>query len=275
MYRQRLAGSLFLLALLLPLPGMSKQSGPPPDPWPKAATAYLVVVNGAVLWARAPERSLPPASLTKIMTALLILEHWAPDEIVTTSPVAAAATGSRLGLQATDQLTMASAFEALLVNSANDACLALAEHIAGSVAGFVQRMNRRARELHLDATSFQNPCGFDAPGHRSSASDLYRLTILAMAQPEFVQVVQKTRITVGTVGGRHFTKSSGNQLLGRLPGTIGVKSGFTSGAGKCLVALVRRGGDEVVVVLLNAPDRWWSASILVDDAFAALDASRH
>ena len=82
-------------------------------------------------------------------------------------------------------------------------------------------------------------------------------------------------ITVSTVGGRRFSKSSGNQLLGRLAGTVGVKSGFTSGAGKCLVALVRRGNDEVAIVLLNAPDRWWSASILVEDAFAALDASRH
>ena len=137
MYRQRLAG--LVLALLLPLAVMPAESGLPADPWPKAAAAYLVVVNGAVLWARAPDRALPPASLTKIMTALLVLEHWAPEEIVTISPLAAAATGSRLGLRASEQLSMASAFEALLVNSANDACLALAEHVAGSVAGFVRQ----------------------------------------------------------------------------------------------------------------------------------------
>ena len=274
MYRRRLAASLLLLAMLLPVTAMPKAPGPPPDPWPKAAAAYLVVVNGAVLWARAPETALPPASLTKIMTALLVLEHWAPYDIVTTSPLAAAATGSRLGLQAGDQLSMTSAFDALLVSSANDACLALAEHIAGSVAGFVRRMNHKAQELQLGSTSFRNPCGLDAPGHRSSASDLYRLALLAMAQPEFARAVQLPGITVSTVGGRGFSKSSGNQLLGRLAGTVGVKSGFTSGAGKCLVAMVRRGGDEVAVVLLNAPDRWWSASILVDDAFAALDASR-
>ncbi len=271
----RLTGSLLLLALLLPVAATPENTGPPPDPWPRAAAAYLVVVNGAVLWARAPDRALPPASLTKIMTALLVLEHWSPDVIVTVSPLAAAATGSRLGLQAGDQLSMAAALDALLVTSANDACLALAEHVAGSVTGFVASMNRKARALHLDATSFRNPCGLDAPGHRSSASDLYQLTMLAMAQPAFAHAVQKTGIAISTVGGRHFNKSSGNQLLGRLAGTIGVKSGFTSSAGKCLVALVRRGTDEVAVVLLNAPDRWWSASILVDDAFTALDASRH
>lgn len=275
MDRQRLAGSLLLLALLLPASAMPKESAPPPDPWPKAATAYLVVVNGAVLWARAPQRALPPASLTKIMTALLVLEHWAPEDIVTVSPLAAAATGSRLGLRAGEQLSMASAFDALLVNSANDACTALAEHVAGSVVEFVRRMNRKAHELHLDATSYHNPCGLDAPKHRSSAMDLYRLTMVAMEQEEFARVVQKTSIAFSTVGGRRFTESSGNQLLGRLAGTVGVKSGFTNGAGKCLVALVRRGNDEVTVVLLNAPDRWWSASILVEDAFAALDASRH
>ncbi len=274
MYRHALASTLLALSVLLPARAAT-ESSPPSDPWPKAATAYLVVVNGAILWARAPEQALPPASLTKIMTALLVLEDWAPDDIVTTSAVAAAATGSRLGLQAGDQLSMASALEALLVNSANDACTALAEHTAGSVAEFVRRMNRKAQELHLDKTSFRNPCGLDAPGHRSSASDLYRLAMLAMVQPEFARIVQKPEVSLSTLGGRHFRKSSGNLLLGRLTGTVGVKSGFTNGAGKCLVALVRRGSDEVAVVLLNAPDRWWSASILAEDAFAALDASRH
>jgi len=273
MYRQRLAA--FVLVLLLPVAAIPAKSTPPPDPWPKAAAAYLVVVNGAVLWARAPDLALPPASLTKIMTALLVLESWAPDDIVTVSPRAAAATGSRLGLRAGEQLSMTSAFDALLVSSANDACMALAEHTAGSVTEFVRRMNRKAQELHLDATSFRNPCGLDAPGHRASAMDLYHLAMAALAQPEFARVVQKNAITVSTVGGRRFSKSSGNQLLGRVTGTVGVKSGFTNGAGKCLVALVRRGHDEVTVLLLNAPDRWWSASILVEDAFAALDASRH
>jgi len=273
MYRQRLAG--FLLALLLPVAATPDNTSPPPDPWPRAAAAYLVVVNGAVLWARAPDRALPPASLTKIMTALLVLEHWSPDAVVKVSPLAAAASGSRLGLRAGEQLSMAAALDALLVTSANDACLALAEHVAGSVTGFVASMNRKARELHLDATSFRNPCGLDAPGHRSSASDLYRLAMLAMSKAEFARAARMPGITISTLGGRRLSKDSGNKLLGRLPGTVGVKSGFTSGAGKCLVALVRRGTDEVAVVLLNAPDRWWSASILVEDAFTALDASRH
>ena len=266
---------LLWLLVALALPALAApEPGPAPDPYPRAAEAYLVTVNGAVLWARAPDRALPPASLTKIMTALLVLDDWQPDALVTVSATAAAATGSHLGLRKGEQLRMSDAFNALLVTSANDACLALAEHAAGSVPAFVARMNRRARELKLTATTFINPCGLDAPGHESSVSDLYTLSMLAMAKPEFARAVAQANVIVTTVAGRRFERRSGNLLLGRVAGAVGVKSGYTSGSGKCLVALVRRGDDEVAVLLLNAPDRWWSASVLVGDAFAALDASR-
>ena len=244
------------------------------DPYPKAAAAYLVVVDGVELWGHAPDRALPPASLTKLMTALVVLERWEPDAIVEVGPTAAAATGSRIGLRTGDRLRLADAFDALLVASANDACLALAEHAAGSVERFVERMNRKASALGLRATRFRNPCGLDAPGHRSTARDLHRLARTAMAQPELARAVARPEVAFRTLAGRRLAKSSGNLLLGRVPGTIGIKSGFTRGAGKCLAALVRRGGDEVAVILLDAPDRWWAASILIEDAFAALTASR-
>lgn len=244
------------------------------DPYPKAAAAYLVTVNGVVLWQRAPERALPPASLTKIMTALVLLDDWRPEAVVTVSARAAAATGSRLGLRAGDGLRFVDAFDALLVSSANDACLALAEHAAGSVEAFVARMNARARALDLDATTFENPCGLDAPGHLSTARDLQRLATRAMQAREIARAVALPAVEVRTVGGRVLRKASGNQLLGRVPGAVGIKTGYTNRAGKCLAALVRRGSDEVSLILLDAPDRWWAASILIDDAFAALDAAR-
>ena len=244
------------------------------DPYPNAAAAYLVTVNGALLWSRAPDRALPSASLTKIMTALLLVEDWEPEAVVRVSPEAAAATGSRLGLRAGERLRFADAFEALLVSSANDACLALAEHSAGSIERFVERMNEKATALKLRSSVFRNPCGLDAPGHVSSIRDLLVLAKLAMQQPEFARAVSKPLLEIRTEGGRSLRKASGNLLLGRVPGTVGIKSGFTSHAGKCLAAMVRRGQDEVVVVMLNAPDRWWSASILIEDAFAALDAAR-
>lgn len=244
------------------------------DPYPRAAAAYLVVVDGVELWGHAPDRALPPASLTKLMTALVLLEHWQPEAIVTVGPEAAAAPGSRIGLRAGDRLRLADAFDALLVASANDACLALAEHAAGSVERFVERMNRKAEALSLRATRFRNPCGLDAPGHLSSARDIHRLARHAMAEPELARAVAKRSVALRTLDGRRLGKPNGNHLLGRVPGAVGIKSGFTSRAGKCLAALVRRGEDEVTVILLDAPDRWWAASILIEDAFAALAAAR-
>lgn len=274
MFRGPVAALLVAVGLSgIVLPGLAAPALAP-DPYPKAAAAYLVTVNGEVLWARAPDRALPPASLTKIMTALVLLEQWTPDAIVTVSPLAAAATGSRLGLAAGDQLHAGDALTALLVASANDVCLALAEHAAGSVPAFVERMNRKAEQLKLVATRFQNPCGLDAEGHLSSVADLLRLSQLAMANVDFARIVAQSEAVVTTLGGRRFQLVSGNQLLGRVKGAVGIKSGFTSRAGKCVAARVRRGSDEVTVVMLNAPNRWWSAAVLVDDAFAVLDASR-
>lgn len=244
------------------------------DPYPNAAKAYLVVVNDVVLWERGSERRLPPASLTKLMTALVLVDDWKPDEVVRVGPRAAQSTGSRLGLRAGERLRFADAFDALLIHSANDACVALAEHVAGSVERFVARMNERAKALALASTTFANPCGLDQPGHVSTARDLLRLATRAMRAPQIARAVAQPFLEIATLEGRRFRKSSSNLLLGRVAGAIGIKTGFTRLAGKCLTALVRRGRDEVWIVLLDAPDRWLAASILIDDAFAALDAAR-
>jgi len=239
-----------------------------PDPFPRAGHAYLVALDGAVLWERAADLPLPPASLTKVMTALLVLEAGpGPGEWVRTSARAARETGSRVGLRSGEELSRGDALAAMLVGSANDACLALAEHLAGSEAAFVQRMNARAAALGLLHTRFRNPCGHDAPGHRSSARDLLALTRAALAFPEFSRLVALERVTVATRQGRALAVPTHNQLLGRMGGVRGVKSGYTSAAGRCLVALADRGGREVLLVLLDAPDRWWTAAALIEAAF--------
>jgi D-alanyl-D-alanine carboxypeptidase (penicillin-binding protein 5/6) len=202
------------------------------------------------------------------MTALLLLERgWDPAAWVAVSPRAARATGTRLRLRAGDRITAGEALAATLVGSANDACLALAEHAAGSAEAFVERMNRRAAELGLAATRFANPCGHDAPGHRSSARDMARLARAALALPEFRRMVALPRTEVRTQGGRRIEVLTGNALLGRLRGAAGVKSGFTPAAGKCVVALAERDGTEVLVVLLGAPDRWWGVAAMIEFAF--------
>lgn len=240
----------------------------PPDPFPRAGRSYLVARNGAELWARAPDLALPPASLTKIMTALVALEAGLPpDAPVLVSARAARETGSRAGLRAGDAITLTDALTATLVSSSNDACLALAERVGGDAERFVERMNERARDLGLAGTRFRNPCGHDAPGHRSSARDLLLLTRAALALPEFRRTVALEQATVRTRAGRVLSLRTHNVLLGRVRGVQGVKSGYTNGAGRCVVALAERDGVEVLLVLLDAPDRWWTAAALLEAAF--------
>lgn len=250
-------------------PGEARAAEPSaPDPFPRAGRSYLVELDGAELWARAPDAARPPASLTKIMTALVALEAGRdPGEWVRVSARAARETGSRIGLRAGEELTFAGALAATLVGSANDACLALAEHLAGSEPAFAARMNARAAGLGLAHTRFRNACGHDAEGHRASARDLLALSRAALALPGFRQLVALERTTIATRGGRELLVRTHNELLGRVEGVRGVKSGYTAGAGRCLVALAERGGREVVVVLLDAPDRWWTAAALVEAAF--------
>ena len=156
----------------------------------------------------------------------------------------------------------------MLVASSNDACRALAEWQAGSEARFVEAMNARAVRLGLSRTRFVNACGHDAPGHLSTANDLAVLARAAMANPEYARRAGIESAELDTVDHRRkFLIRNHNQLVGRSPGVVGVKSGFTARAGKCIVALARRGPHEVLLVMLNAKNRWWDAHDALDYAF--------
>ncbi len=240
------------------------------DPFPVVAAAYLVQVQGRTLWENAADKRLPSASLTKIMPALLVLERGELDSVTTISPGAAAATGARLRLRVGSRMKAGDLLVATLVRSANDACLALAEWHSGSEARFVAAMNARARSLDLQNTHFENACGFDAEGQYSSAADLARLTEVALADQRFRTIVALRRATLWTADGqRTYRIKTTNALLDRLPGAEGVKSGYTDKAGRCVVALAERDGVRVLLVMLDAPDRWWDAHGLIDRAFAA------
>lgn len=240
------------------------------DPFPGAGEAYLVKRDGRLLWARADDRRLAPASLAKMMTALLALERGEAANVATVSVEAARAGGARLGLRAGDRMRSGDLLAATVVRSANDACRALAEHLAGSAAAFVEAMNARAAALRMDDTRFADPCGHDRPGQYTSAADLARLAEVLMREPEYLRLARTPKLTLRTVGGaRTFTFSNTNALLGRYEGALGLKTGYTKQAGNCLVALAERGGVRVLVVLLNAPNRWWNAVGLLDRAFEA------
>jgi len=239
------------------------------DPFGNVAAAYLVKVDGRELWSRNPDRRLAPGSLTKMMTGLLVLERADPGQVATVSPEASRETGTRLGLAAGDRMLVIDLLAAALLGSANDACHALADYVAGSEKKFVDLMNARAREMGLPRTRFANACGHDAPGMYSTARDLARLAETAMGNPVFAKIAGIVGGEVSTAdGGKKYSIENKNELIGRYRGALGVKTGFTGSAGKCLVALAERGGKRVLLVLLNAPDRWWKAEEILDAAFA-------
>lgn len=244
-------------------------------PFSVEASAYLVQVNDEIRWQSDVERKLPPASLTKIMTVLLVLERYQAQELVTVSAAAARESGTRLGLKAGERMRMQDLLAASLLMSANDACHALADHVAGNEKHFVRLMNQRAQKWGLRATHFMNACGHDEKQHYSSAGDLAVLTGKALNYPVFVELVAKAAMTIQSADGRRsFVLENKNALIGRYAGAVGVKTGYTPKAGKCLIALAQRDGVKVLLVMLNASDRWWDASDILDYAFTQANA-RH
>ena len=240
-----------------------------PDPFPKVAASYLVEVNGKLLWERQAKQQLPPASLTKLMTALLLVEQGQKQAIITVSRAAAQESGSRIGIKAGEQFHVEELLAAALIASGNDACHALADYAAGSEARFVQMMNRRARQLGLRHTHFANACGHDAPEHYSSTGDLALLSRELIKHPEILALTAKPQMQITTLDGAHeYRFESKNALIGRYPGALGLKSGYTPNAGKCLIAYAKRGGTEVLLVMLHGHDRWWDAADILDIAFA-------
>lgn len=233
-----------------------------------AVAAGLVKIEGREVWEQNGQERLPQASLTKIMTALLILEKYQPEAIVKISKTAAAAHPTKIGLRAGDRMRLADLLAATLVHSANDACRAVAEWHSGTEDRFVEKMNARAGQLGLRDTHFANACGFDAPGHYSTARDVAVLAEIAMQNRTFSRLVNKPQMTIRTVDGkRKFTFRTTNALLGKYDGAMGVKTGFTFKAGPCLVAMSKRGDVRVMIVMLNARNRWPNARQMFDLAF--------
>ena len=242
-------------------------AAPQPDLFPQVASAYRVEIDGAPVWERQAAKRLPPASLTKLMSALLVLEQGRLDATVSVSPAAARETGSRLKLKADERFSVRDLLTATLLQSANDACHALADHLAGNERTFVEQMNRRAQQLGLRDTQFKNACGHDAPGHYSTANDLARLSRILLGQPQLLALTAQPRATIVSQAGKSYPLSNKNALIGRYTGALGLKTGYTAQAGKCLVAYAKRGEHEVLLVILHGNDRWWDAVDILDIAF--------
>lgn len=238
------------------------------NPFPQVASAYLVEIDGAVVWEKQAHQRLPIASLTKLMTALLVLEQGRLQDIVTVSTAATHETGSRLGLKPNQHFQVRDLLAAALIHSANDACHALADHLAGNETAFVKLMNQRAQALGLHETRFQNACGHDAPKHDTSARDLAKLAHEVLKQPQVIPLTSQAHAAIASRDGEKYRLVNKNMMIGRYAGALGLKSGYTAKAGKCLVAYAKRGEHEVLLVLLHGNDRWWDAADILDLAFA-------
>lgn len=244
-----------------------------PDPYPQTARSYLLVRDEQVLWQRAPALRLQPASLTKLLTALVVLDsNWDAGRWLAVSPTASGTPPTRLGLRAGEKITAGAAMAAMLIRSANDACRVLVEGVAADSSAFRVRMNTRAAELNMQDSHFVDPCGFDAPGQHSTVSDLLKLAHAAHAVPLIAHLTATAEAQLITQGGRALKFSNTNQLLGRLEGTTGMKTGHTSQAGQCLIAYVQRPGHEVWLVMLGGTQRWWQAHGMIENAFATAPA---
>ena len=245
----------------------------------EAKSAILMeVATGQVLYEQDANTPLPPASVTKVMTMLLIMEaidggkiRW--DDMVTASEEAAAKGGSQIYLKVGEQMSVEDMVKSIAVSSANDCACAMAEHIAGSEAAFVEQMNTRARQLGMNDTNFINCTGLDdseeAKDHKTSAYDI------AVMSRELLQnhpdIKKYTTIWMDTVRGGTFGLSNTNKMVRFYSGATGLKTGFTSGAGFCLSASAQREGMELVAVVMGSetsPKRFAACKSLLDYGFA-------
>ncbi|HEY7195676.1 MAG TPA: D-alanyl-D-alanine carboxypeptidase family protein [Gaiellaceae bacterium] len=247
--RRRLATLVVLLGALV---AASPAAAFPPAPAVDASAALVATGGGEILYAYNPNRRLPMASITKLMTALVVLQHNKPSRVVTVRPAAAATGESTVNLKTGERLTVHDLLAAALIQSANDAAVALAAGTSnGNIPAFVARMNARARAMGLSNTHFANPDGLDAPGHYSSARDILALARAAMTKP-IVRGLVRMR-TAHIAGGRSLF--TWNDLLSTYPGVFGVKTGHTDDAGWCEVAVARRNGSAVYAVVLGSATR--------------------
>lgn len=223
----------------------------------------LDAVSGRVLYEKNADQQSLIASTTKIMTALVVCERCNVLDRMRIPKEAVGIEGSSMYLKEGEVLTVQELLYGTMLASGNDAAVALAIYCGGTVEGFAELMNDKARELGLRETHFENPHGLDSPGHYSTARDLAVLAAYAMEDPVFYKTVSAKNVTIGD---RYLRNH--NKLLWQVEGADGVKTGYTRAAGRILVSSATREGRRLVAVTINAPDDWQDHKILLEDGFS-------
>lgn len=232
-------------------------------------TATGVVVydtgSGVFLYRRNEDIFFSPASTTKILTALVALDTYQLDDVLTVKSVI---DGQNMGLISGERMTVENLLFGTLVASANDATYTLAENYPGGVTKFVEAMNDKAKALHLDSSTFTNPVGFDDARHKMTPMDLARLASFALSNKTIAKIVAIPQITISDVTHTYFHSLKNiNELLGKIPGVGGIKTGWTEEAGENLVTLVDRNGHHIIIVVLKSKDRFGDTARLIDWVF--------
>lgn len=207
--------------------------------------------TGLILFGKNENEKRAMASTTKIMTAIVVLENANLSEVIEISRKAAGTGGSRLGLSAGDKISINDLLYGLMLCSGNDAAVALAENIGGSIEGFAEKMNQKAEKLGLKDTHFVTPHGLDEEQHYTTAYELAKLTDYALEIEKFAQIVGTKNTTI-TINGKLKQIHNTNELLGYLDGVYGVKTGFTNGANRCLVTSAKRDDMDIICIALGA-----------------------
>jgi len=239
------------------------------------AKAAILIDNqtGEILWQRNPDLPLPPASTTKIVTALLALQSGRLDDTLSVTPEAAQAPPSKISLRAGWKMRLRDLVYALLLNSANDAAVVIAEGLSGNVQDFAERMNAEARALGATNTHFVNPNGLPAANHYSTARDLATMFGRGMQNPIFERIVSTRTAAVSPTAGsfRRILLRNHNRLLGNYHIQVVGKTGWTIAAKKCFVGAAMADGRELVVAVLGSHDLWGDVKRLIEFGFRGTD----
>jgi serine-type D-Ala-D-Ala carboxypeptidase (penicillin-binding protein 5/6) len=251
---------------------------PTPAPYPVNRTGILpqdvssegIVIldadSGVYLYKKNEEEVLAPASTTKILTALVALDHWKLDDVLTVKSLPD--DGQMMGLVLGEKMTFENLLYGMLIHSGNDAAWTIADNYPGGMPAFIVAMNAKSSDLHLVKSVFTNPVGYDDPGHKMTPTDLARLAMVALTNKTIAKMVAIPQITISDITHTYFhSLKNVNELLGKIPGVGGIKTGWTTEAGENLVTLVERGGHKVIIVVLKSKDRFGDTSKLIDWVF--------
>lgn len=229
----------------------------------------IEISTGRILYEKNADAKMPMASTTKIMTAIVAIENGDLDEVITIPEEGSGIEGSSLYLKPGEQFTLRDLLYGMMLQSGNDAAVNIAIHIGGSVEGFSAMMNEKAKQIGAVNSNFTNPHGLNDKNHYTTARDLAMITAYAMKDPTFAEIVGTQYYEMIPIGaGDKRTVKNKNKLLWNFADATGVKTGYTSDAGKCYVGSANRNGMHIVTVVLSCPDMWKDAQALLEDAFS-------